>query len=168
MSQLCPASLDWYRASYVHERLAMRRTTPSLLTPRHIDAARGKRHLERWRAEAPFSADEWWSQRVALERASEEEWYTILGESSHAMSQTVCDVPAWVTLLLPVFACPPAAPAPLSLPGTWSKHQAVRFLEAFGSAHPADTESFVHTTPRRAARAPGRSKRSSDAGSTPL
>ena len=33
MSQLCPTSLDWYRASYVHERLAVRRATPSWLTP---------------------------------------------------------------------------------------------------------------------------------------
>jgi hypothetical protein len=100
MSQLCPASVDWYRASYVHERLAIRRATPSLLTPGHIDAVRGKRRLERWRAEAPLSTDAWWSQRVALEHASEEEWLAILGESSHAISQAVRDVPAWVTPLV--------------------------------------------------------------------
>ena len=131
MSQLCPASLDWYRASYVHERLAMRRATPSLLTPGHIDAARGKRRLERWRAEAPLSTDAWWSQRVALEHASEEEWLAILGESSHAISQAVRDVPAWVTPLVQAFTGPPPAPATLPLPDTWSKNQAVRFLEAF-------------------------------------
>src|SRR5437899_11906697 len=103
MTQLCPASLDWYRASYVHERLAARRTSPSLYTPGHTDTTRGKRRLERWRAEAPVTADEWWSQRVALEHASEEEWRTILGESSHAMSQAVRDVPAWVTPLVQAF-----------------------------------------------------------------
>lgn len=132
MTQLCPASLDWYRASYVHERLAARRTTPSLYTPGHTDTTRGKRRLERWRAEAPFTADEWWSQRVALEHTSEEEWCTILGESSHAMSQAVRDVPAWVTPLVQAFTGPPLAPAPLPLSETWSKHQAGRFLEAFG------------------------------------
>src|SRR5215510_15029929 len=120
MSQLCPASLDWYRASYVHERLAMRRATPSLCTPGHLDAARGQRHLERWRAEAPFTADAWWSQRVALEHASEEEWLTILGESSHVMSQAVRDVPAWVTALVQAFTGPPPAPVTLPLPDTWS------------------------------------------------
>ena len=132
MSQLCPASLDWYRASYVHERLAMRRATPSLCTPGHIDAAHGKRRLECWRAEAPFTADAWWSQRVALEHASEEEWLTILGESSHVMSQAVRDVPAWGTSLMQAFTGLPMAPAILPFPETWSKHQAVRFLEVFG------------------------------------
>jgi len=132
MTQLCPASLDWYRASYVHERLAMRRATPSLPTPGYIDDVCGKRRLERWRAEAPFAADEWWSQRVALEHASEEEWLTMLGESSHAMSQTVRDIPAWVTPLVQAFTCPPGAPATLLPSETWSNDQGVRFLEAFG------------------------------------
>ena len=69
---------------------------------------------------------------MALEHASEEEWLTILGESSHAMSQAVRDVPAWVTPLVQAFTGPPPAPATLPLPDTWSKNQAVRFLEAFG------------------------------------
>jgi hypothetical protein len=132
MPQLSPASLDWYRASYVHERLAIRRGTPPLLPPGPTDDARGKRRFERWRAEAPFTADEWWSQRMALEHASEEEWLTILGESSHAMSQVIHDVPAWVTPLVQAFIYPPPSPPPLPPSETWSKHQAVRFLEAFG------------------------------------
>ena len=96
----------------------------------------------------PLPLMQWWSQRVALEHASEEEWLTMLGESSHAMSQAVRDIPAWVTPLVQAFTCPPGAPATLSLPETWSNHQAVRFLEAFGPTHPADTESFVHTAPQ--------------------
>ena len=115
----------------MHERL-VRRAHPSLPTPGHMDAARGQRRLERWRAEAPFTAAEWWSQRVALEHASEAEWLTILGESSHVISQTVRDVPAWVTPLTQAFTCPPLVPAPLPLPDTWSTNQAGRFLEAFG------------------------------------
>ncbi|HSX82140.1 MAG TPA: hypothetical protein VLQ80_26715, partial [Candidatus Saccharimonadia bacterium] len=126
MPQLSPASLDWYRASYVHERLAVRRATPSLCTPEHIDTTRGKRRLERWRAEAPFTADEWWSQRMALEHASEEEWLTILGESSHAMSQAMRDVPMWVTLLVQALTWPPATAAALPPSETWGKHPAVR------------------------------------------
>src|SRR5215475_10999280 len=132
MSPLCPASLDWYRASYVHERLAMRRATPSLCTPEHVDAAQGKCRLERWRAEAPFADDEWWSQRMALEHASEEEWLTLLGESSHAMSQARREVPAWVRQLVQAFACPPETSATLPPSEAWSKNQAVRFLETFG------------------------------------
>jgi type 2 lantibiotic biosynthesis protein LanM len=69
---------------------------------------------------------------MALEHASEEEWLTMLGESSHAMSQTVHDIPAWVTPLVQAFTCPPVAPATLLPSETWSKDQAVRFLEAFG------------------------------------
>ena len=130
-TQLCPTSLDWYRASYVHERLAVRRATPSWFTPGPLDAARGQRRLERWRAEAPFTSDEWWNQRMALEHAAEEEWLTVLGESSHAMSQALGDVPAWVTPLVQAFTCPLATSAPLSPSETWGKHQAVRFLEAF-------------------------------------
>jgi hypothetical protein len=125
-------SLDWYRASYVHERLAVRRAIPSLCTPGHIDTARGKRRLERWRAEAPFTADAWWSQRLTLERTSEKEWLTILGESSHAMSQALRGLPVWVTPLVQAFTCPPVTSATLPPSETWSKHQAVRFLEAFG------------------------------------
>jgi len=127
-----PQPLDWYRACYMHERLAAPRVTPSLLPPGPPDDALGKRRLERWRAEAPFSDDEWWSQRIALDHASEEEWLTVLGESSHAMSQTIREVPAWVTPLVQAFTCPLATSAMLSPSETWSKHQAVRFLEAFG------------------------------------
>src|SRR5262245_22131946 len=132
MPQLYPASLDWYRASYVHERLAVRRAIPSLCTPGHIDTARGKRRLERWRAEAPFTDDAWWSQRLTLERTSEEEWLTILGESSHTMSQALRDLPVWITPLVQAFTCPPVTSATFPTSATWGKHQAVRFLEAFG------------------------------------
>jgi len=132
MPQLSPASLDWYRASYLHERLAVRRVAQSLLPPVPTDDTRGKRRLERWRAEAPFSDDEWWSQRMALEHASEEQWLTILGESSHAMSQALHEVPAWVTPLVQTFACPLETSATLPPSETWSKNQAVRFLDAFG------------------------------------
>jgi type 2 lantibiotic biosynthesis protein LanM len=131
MPQLSPASLDWYRASYLHERLAVRRITPPLLPPEYRDDVLGKRRLERWRAEAPFTTDEWWSQRMALEHASEEEWLTALGESSHAMSQALRDLPAWVTPLVQAFTCPPAMSATLPPSETWSKNPAVRFLEAF-------------------------------------
>lgn len=72
MTQLYPASLDWYQASYVYERLVMCCATLSVPTPGHINAAHGKHRLEYWPAEAPFTADAWWSQRVALERASDE------------------------------------------------------------------------------------------------
>ena len=113
MPQLYPASLDWYRASYVHERLAVRRAIPSLCTPGHIDTARGKRRLERWRAEAPFTDAAWWSQRLRLERTSEEEWLTILGESSHTMSQALRDLPVWITPLVQAFTCPPVTSATL-------------------------------------------------------
>jgi type 2 lantibiotic biosynthesis protein LanM len=132
MSQLYPASLDWYRASYVHERLAVRRATPSWPAPGHIDAARGERRLERWRAEAPFTSDEWWNQRMALEHAAEEEWLAVLGEASHAMSQTLGNVPAWVTPLVQAYTCALATSTTLPPSETWGKHQAVRFLEAFG------------------------------------
>ena len=131
MPQLCSASLDWYRASYMHERLAMRRATPSLPTPEHVDAAQGNRRLERWRSEAPFNDDAWWSQRMALERATEEEWLEVLGEPSHAMSQAIHDVPAWVAPLVQACTSAPPMPAMLPLPEVWSNHQAVRFLEAF-------------------------------------
>jgi len=48
------------------------------------------------------------------------------------MSQTIREVPAWVTPLVQAFTCPLATSAMLSPSETWSKHQAVRFLEAFG------------------------------------
>src|SRR5262249_47852324 len=65
--------------------------------------------------------------------ASEEKWLTILGESSHAISQAVREVPAWVTPLVQAFACPLETSVTLPPSETWSKNQAVRFLEAFGS-----------------------------------
>ena len=65
MPQLAPRSLDWYRATYVHERLAVHRAAAAVGTPPAVDAAQGARRLVRWRAVAPLNAEEWWSQGVS-------------------------------------------------------------------------------------------------------
>ena len=52
MPQLAPRSLDWYRAMYVHERLAVHRAAAAVGTPPAVDAAQGARRLVRWRAVA--------------------------------------------------------------------------------------------------------------------
>lgn len=124
-------TLDWYRALAVPERLAQHRARPASATAHDTDTARGTQRLARWRAEAPFTTDDWWHQRLAGDHASDDEWLTLLGEASEARSAALDDVPAWATALEHACASPATVPVTATLSEKWQTHPTVRFLEAF-------------------------------------
>lgn len=68
--------------------------------------ARGRRRLERWRAQAPFATEAFFAQRLALDGIREEDLLPILSEPVENLQQRLPQTPAWLAQLAAAFMQP--------------------------------------------------------------
>jgi hypothetical protein len=101
-SLLCPSV--WRRAATLTERVHLLRTTPGFATPAGQDAERGKRRLEQWRAQEPFSTDGFFGQRLARAGLTEAELQDLLGQPADSNSASSPKPPLWAVELEQSFA----------------------------------------------------------------
>ena len=74
------------------------------------DEERGRRRLERWRAQAPFAADALFADRLALAGIRPEDLLPILSEPVESLQRRLAQTPAWLTQLAAAYTQPdPAA-----------------------------------------------------------
>lgn len=108
---------DWYRALTLTERIAS--TKAKRNSPPEINADLAQRRMERWRNQAPFSTDSFFSKRLTIDGINKEEFFSFLGEPIEAIKERFPEIPSWLTELAQAFLatatpdfqqfCPPEA-----------------------------------------------------------
>lgn len=107
MSQSILDSAVWGRASSLVERLsALRRLQVSANIL--IDSELAAETLALWRESSPFDQDRYFSERLAMDGITEQEFRQILGTSVQSMDGTGV-APAWVERLVRAYSSPPTA-----------------------------------------------------------
>jgi type 2 lantibiotic biosynthesis protein LanM len=101
---LCPSV--WRRAAMLTERVHLLRMAPGSGPPAGQDAERGRRRLEQWRTQEPFSTDGLFGQRLALAGLTEHELQDLLGEPAETDSASSAEPPRWAVELERSFAEP--------------------------------------------------------------
>src|SRR5262245_19442130 len=96
-------SLAWYEASTLSERIESLRIHPHTSTEREIDIVRAERLLERWRTQAPFDKEGFFSQRLKMDGISEEGLKYLLGETVESLSSRQPQAPSWIRGLSEAF-----------------------------------------------------------------
>jgi type 2 lantibiotic biosynthesis protein LanM len=99
-------------AATLIERVHALRTSPGPGTQVPHDAERGRRRLEQWRAQQPFSRDGLFGQRLAQAGLTEIELQNLLSEGDRTESESSCEPPAWAMELEESFAQPCLLDAP--------------------------------------------------------
>jgi hypothetical protein len=110
-SLLCPSV--WRRAATLTERVHLLRMVPGSGTPVGQDAKRGKRRLEQWRAQEPFSTNGLFGQRLAQAGPTEAELQDLLGLPADSEAASSPEPPSWAVEVEQPFT----EPGRLDLPG---------------------------------------------------
>jgi type 2 lantibiotic biosynthesis protein LanM len=84
-----------------------------------IDPELAARRLRCWRAQAPFTDAEIWSQRLRADGFAAETFLALLGEPSRHLVTRIDDAPEWVTELLAAYG------HPHSMPDRWRDELAI-------------------------------------------
>lgn len=90
----------WCQAISLTERLAisrdLQRVTPLSLS----NLETGRRRLQRWKTQAPFTTEALFSQRLALDNVSETDLLLLLAEPSESLSGRLRRTPSWLKEIL--------------------------------------------------------------------
>jgi type 2 lantibiotic biosynthesis protein LanM len=113
---------DWYKALTLSERAAALCRAPR--RPAAADEALAERRLARWRGQEPFSENDFFARRLALDGLTEDELRELLGEPAEAVRRRETETPAWLTILKDAFT----RPAPKSFPEVPSESPSIGFL----------------------------------------
>jgi type 2 lantibiotic biosynthesis protein LanM len=106
MDPLWFTSPSWCRALTLAERGATL-TSNHGAGPRQADNFElGRRRLERWRSQPPFTTDPYLAQRLTLDGLDEERLQHLLGEPVEDLYQRLVDMPDWLAQLDEVFSDP--------------------------------------------------------------
>jgi type 2 lantibiotic biosynthesis protein LanM len=131
MKQTRFESVAWRQALTLNERLALRRAAAqgSRTAPSAQNLALADRRFQRWREQSPFSTDDLFAQRLALDGMSEDEFRALLSEPIEAMQGRAAAPLEWLERIEQSFARPVAAES-RSMLKELSGHAAVGFLWA--------------------------------------
>ncbi|MDZ8188411.1 MAG: type 2 lanthipeptide synthetase LanM family protein [Nostoc sp. ChiSLP02] len=106
MSQSYFQSATWYKATTLTERIASLHNNQSDRTNSHINPELQKRQIQRWKSQSPFSNNSYFSQRLAQDGVTEDEFCQILGESIETVQNRCNELPDWLTQINQAFADP--------------------------------------------------------------
>jgi type 2 lantibiotic biosynthesis protein LanM len=101
---------DWYKALTLSERAATLRRS-SQRSP-VADEALAERRLARWRGQEPFSTDDFFARRLALDGLTEDDLRLLLAEPAEAIAAREDGRPDWLTTLEEAFTQPAAESFP--------------------------------------------------------
>jgi len=120
---------SWCHALTLTERLAplrgARRTRPDA----GVDKDLGRRRLQRWRSQVPFTTGAFFAQRLALDGLSEEDLCDLLGEPIEAVHERAATPPGWLAELARAFSGPSCS-EPFPLPEALEGQEMAGFLDA--------------------------------------
>lgn len=119
----------WYHAITLIERIASLRVVQSTQLNVEVNAELAERRMQRWRTQLPFPADSYFSQRLAMDGITEDEWLYLLGEPIEAVHNRFPTPPTWLAELTQAFSNPPSS-IPIPLPETLRGEKMVGFLRA--------------------------------------
>ncbi|MEA5507518.1 type 2 lanthipeptide synthetase LanM family protein [Halotia wernerae UHCC 0503] len=112
MSQSYFQSATWYKATTLTERIASLHTiqcecaSADLSVRTNINPQLQQRQMQRWKSQSPFSNNSFFSQRLAIDGVTEDEFGQILGESIEAVQNRCSELPDWLTQINQAFARP--------------------------------------------------------------
>jgi len=69
-----------------------------------VNADLAQRRMERWRNQAPFTTDSFFSKRLAIDDINEEEFFSLLGEPIEAIKERFPETPTWLKQLAEAFS----------------------------------------------------------------
>lgn len=85
---------QWLRALTLVERLPQKSADKPPLP--HGKPELAQRRLNRWRSQTPFTVDENFAQRIAMDQLTEADFLSLLGESNKSLSERFPIPPSWV------------------------------------------------------------------------
>ena len=106
------ASPHWWHALTLSERSAVGSDSQAAWASPDESSERGRRRLERWRTQPPFTADSYFAQRLVLDGIRQEDLLSILSEPVESLKNRLAQTPAWLAQLAAAFSHP--VPAPVS------------------------------------------------------
>ncbi|RCJ19619.1 lanthionine synthetase [Nostoc minutum NIES-26] len=110
MSQSYFQSATWYKATTLTERIASLHTIQCDRT--NINTQLQQRQMQRWKSQSPFSNNSYFSQRLAIDGVTEDEFCQLLGEPIEAVQNRYRELPDWLTQLNQAFARPDSISIP--------------------------------------------------------
>ena len=94
----------WYRATPLNERISLQKnTTDSNSLASSHNSEKAKQRLQRWKEQAPFDKDDYFTQRLAMDALTEDELLVLLGEPVEAPWLDNVSPPSWFSELLIAF-----------------------------------------------------------------
>ncbi|MCI0398534.1 MAG: type 2 lantipeptide synthetase LanM family protein [Chloroflexi bacterium] len=93
----------WYQATMLTERLATLPAGPNL-ADLPTDEQLAAQRWQQWRAQSPFSDDQYFERRLAIDGLSQEQFRHLLGESPAAIQARFPAPPAWLVQLSEAYA----------------------------------------------------------------
>jgi type 2 lantibiotic biosynthesis protein LanM len=128
MNQPSNLSSAWYQAITLSERIALQHPIKQL-HDRKIDAEIAERRMQRWKSQPPFSTDFYFTQRLAINGITEEEFLYQLGEPIEAVRDRYPSPPTWLTEIISAFSRPVSSNLP-PLPKELHNPEMSGFLDA--------------------------------------
>jgi len=106
MHQIAFQSPTWYNALTLTERITSLRTGQLARLRVEVNTALAERRLQRWQSQPPFAMRSTFTQRLAMEDISEDEFFYLLGEPIQAVCDRFPIPPMWLAELAEAFARP--------------------------------------------------------------
>ena len=111
MSWLASQSSAWYQAMTLKERIASLHAMAPSVSDSASHTARAQQRLARWKLQAPFTDQQLFSQRLAMDGLNESSLLILLGEPIEAVRDRCADSPAWMAECLPLFLNEQSSPS---------------------------------------------------------
>src|SRR5256885_1189934 len=118
----------WLHAVTLTERLESLRAIQSLSDGVHVNTELAHRRLQRWRSQNPFTTDDPFAQRLAVDGLTEEEFLRLLGEPIEALHGRSPDLPSWLNELANAYSRAESQVPAGALPEAPSNQQNVSLL----------------------------------------
>jgi type 2 lantibiotic biosynthesis protein LanM len=95
---------EWFRATTLVERIALlQEGGNNALGPQDI-SERARKHMDRWRSQAPFASEDLFKQRLAADGLTDEMLLRILNESEEPRRTQTSVAPEWLTDIIEAFS----------------------------------------------------------------
>ncbi len=127
MDEFSLESANWYQAATLRERIAYLRANQSAEYPSKADTELAEQRMQRWRSQAPFDAGSHFTQRLATDGLSEDEFRYCLGEPAEVLRRRLANSQGWLEQIFRAFSRP-ASSILLPLPETVRSQQNAGFL----------------------------------------
>lgn len=107
-------SATWYKATTLTERIASLHAMQSdracayesIPPDIKINTKLQQRRMQRWKSQSPFTNDSYFSQRLAIDSITEDEFFHLLGEPIEAVQNSLGELPDWLTQISEAFVHP--------------------------------------------------------------